>query len=100
MTPQLWINYRLRSVAHLPWRVLAYRFFNTIIDDLFAAIIRMPLLHRLSVFRDDIIFVLYMWQRWQYPVDASRPAEAYDDDSAGGEADARYEGQTPQRRPT
>lgn len=25
MTPQLFINYRLKSVAHLPWRVLLYR---------------------------------------------------------------------------
>jgi hypothetical protein len=43
MTPQLWLNYRLKSVAHLPWNVLGYRFFNTIIDDVFAAIIKMPL---------------------------------------------------------
>jgi hypothetical protein len=80
MTPQLWINYRLRSVAALPWRVLGYRFFNTIIDDLFAAVIRMPLLHRISVFRDDIIFVLYLYQRWIYPVDTSRPVEGFEDD--------------------
>ena len=25
MTPQLFINYRLKSVAHLPWRVLTYK---------------------------------------------------------------------------
>ena len=43
MTPQLWMNYRLRSVAHLPWGVLGFRFFNTIIDDVFAAFIKMPL---------------------------------------------------------
>jgi hypothetical protein len=43
MTPQLYINWRLRSVAHLPWKVLGYRFVNTVIDDLFAGLIRMPL---------------------------------------------------------
>ncbi len=43
MTPQLYINYRLKSVAALPWGVLGYRFFNTVIDDLFAAIIKMPM---------------------------------------------------------
>ena len=43
MTPQLWMNYRLKSVAHLPWNVLGFRFFNTIIDDVFAAFIKMPL---------------------------------------------------------
>lgn len=82
MTPQLWINYKLKSVAQLPWRVLAYRFFNTVIDDLFASIIRMPLMHRLSVFRDDVIFVIYMGQRWMYPIDRERPAESYEEDGS------------------
>jgi len=26
MTPQLYINYKLKSVDHLPWRTLIYRF--------------------------------------------------------------------------
>lgn len=47
MTPQLYINYRLKSVAHLPWRFLCYRSLNTVIDDLFAFVIRMPTMHRL-----------------------------------------------------
>jgi len=29
MTPQLFINYKLKSVAHMPWRVMGYKFFNT-----------------------------------------------------------------------
>jgi hypothetical protein len=37
-------------------------------------------MHRISVFRDDIIFVIYMVQRRLYAVDASRPAEGYEDD--------------------
>ena len=52
MCPQLFINYKLKSVAHLPWRQMTYKFLNTIIDDLFAFVIKMPMLHRLSVFRD------------------------------------------------
>lgn len=86
MTPQLWINYKLKSVAHMPWRVLGYRFFNTIIDDVFAAIIKMPLMHRISVFRDDVVFVIYMYQRFLYRVDASRPAEGFDVDESAAEA--------------
>ncbi len=39
-------------------------------------------MHRVSVFRDDFIFVLYMIQRRIYPVDASRPAEGFDDEPA------------------
>ena len=50
MTPQLFLNYKLKSVAHLPWRVLGYRFVNTFIDDLFAFIIRMPTMARMSCF--------------------------------------------------
>lgn len=52
MCPQLFINYKLKSVAHMPWRQMTYKFLNTIIDDLFAFVIKMPMLHRLSVFRD------------------------------------------------
>lgn len=72
MTPQLYINYKLKSVEHLPWRVMVYRFLNTIIDDLFSFIITMPTMHRLSCFRDDIIFVIYLYQRWIYRVDNTR----------------------------
>jgi hypothetical protein len=75
MTPQLFINYKLKSVAHMPWRVFVYKALNTFIDDLFAFIIKMPTLHRLACFRDDIVFVVYLYQRWIYPVDKSRSNE-------------------------
>ena len=52
MTPQLYINYKLKSVDHLNWRGLVTRFINTIIDDLFALMITMPTLRRLMYFRD------------------------------------------------
>jgi hypothetical protein len=39
-TPQLFINYKLKSVAAMPWRMMTYRCLNTIIDDLFAFIIK------------------------------------------------------------
>lgn len=106
MCPQLFINHRLKSVAHLPWKFLCFKFVNTFIDgkyylysclclfiylficiilcsftyfllliDLFAFIIRMPVMHRLSVFRDDFVFIIYMYQRYIYRVDMSRPVE-------------------------
>jgi hypothetical protein len=75
MTPQLFLNYKLKSVAHLPWRVLIYKSLNTFIDDLFSFIIRMPTMARISCFRDDVVFFIYLYQRWLYPVDASRPVE-------------------------
>lgn len=72
MLPQLFINYKLKSVAHLPWRTFTYKAFNTFIDDMFAFIITMPTAHRLACFRDDVVFLIYMYQRWLYPVDKSR----------------------------
>lgn len=52
MTPQLFINYKMKSVAHMPWKVMVYKALNTFIDDLFAFIIKMPTMHRISCFRD------------------------------------------------
>ena len=43
--------------------------------DLFAFIIKMPTMHRISCFRDDLVFLIYMYQRWIYRVDESRPIE-------------------------
>ena len=54
---------------------MTYKFLNTIIDDLFAFVIKMPLLHRLSVFRDDLVFLVYIYQRWIYRVDPKRANE-------------------------
>uniref|UniRef100_A0A914VFC9 Lipid scramblase CLPTM1L n=1 Tax=Plectus sambesii TaxID=2011161 RepID=A0A914VFC9_9BILA len=75
MLPQLFVNYKLKSVAHLPWRAFMYKAFNTFIDDLFAFIITMPTAHRVACFRDDVVFVIYLYQRYLYPVDKARVNE-------------------------
>jgi uncharacterized protein with PQ loop repeat len=75
MLPQLFLNYKLKSVAHLPWRAFMYKAFNTFIDDIFAFIIRMPTAHRIACFRDDIVFLIYLYQRYLYPVDKTRVNE-------------------------
>mmetsp|Transcript_25531 Transcript_25531/g.76645 ORF Transcript_25531/g.76645 Transcript_25531/m.76645 type:complete len:385 (+) Transcript_25531:41-1195(+) len=72
MTPQLALNYNLKSVSHLPWKLLCFRFVNTFIDDLFAFVIKMPMMHRVSCFRDDLVFIIYLYQRHIYDVDMSR----------------------------
>lgn len=72
MTPQVFINYKHKTVAYLPWKKFIYRALTTFIDDLFALIIRMPTMHRLSCFRDDVVFIIYLYQRHCYPVDKSR----------------------------
>lgn len=73
--PQLFINYKLKSTAHMPWKTLVYKALNTFIDDLFAFIIQMPTMHRLSCLRDDVIFLIYLYQRWAYGVDRKRANE-------------------------
>jgi hypothetical protein len=73
--PSLYINYRLKSVAHMPGRAMAYKFLNTFIDDLFAFTIKMPFLHRLATLRDDVIFFVYIYQAWAYKVDHTRVNE-------------------------
>lgn len=75
MTPQLFINYKMKSVAHMPWRMMSYKFLNTFIDDIFAFVIKMPTMYRLGCFRDDIIFFVFLYQRWQYKVDIKRVNE-------------------------
>ena len=86
MTPQLFLNYKMKSVAHLPWRVLVYKSLNTFIDDLFSFIIRMPTMARISCFRDDVVFFIYLYQRWLYPVDTSRPVEGLGEENPNATA--------------
>lgn len=75
MTPQLFINYKLKSVAHMPFRTMMYKSLNTFIDDLFSFIIKMPMLHRLACLRDDVIFFIYLYQRYIYRIDHTRANE-------------------------
>eukprot|EP00466_Bigelowiella_natans_P011518 jgi/Bigna1/89733/estExt_fgenesh1_pg.C_540109 len=62
-----------------------YKAFNTFVDDAFAWIIEMPTAHRLATLRDDLVFFVYIYQRFLYPVDKTRPNEfgfAYEADAA------------------
>ncbi|KAM5146782.1 putative lipid scramblase CLPTM1 [Mantella aurantiaca] len=89
MTPQLFINYKLKSVAHLPWRMLTYKALNTFIDDLFAFVIKMPMMYRIGCLRDDVVFFIYLYQRWIYRVDPTRLNEF----GTSGETPAALPGQ-------
>merc|ERR1719427_2035331 len=51
MTPQLFINY------------------------IFAFVIKMPTMYRIGCLRDDVIFFIYLYQRWNYPIDRTRVNE-------------------------
>ncbi|KAI4838492.1 CLPTM1 domain-containing protein [Plasmodium brasilianum] len=83
MTPQLYINYKLKSVEHLPWKALIYKSLNTFIDDIAFFLIDMPWMHKLSCFRDDIIFLCYIYQRCIYKVDKNRNEKLSHDQPQG-----------------
>jgi hypothetical protein len=87
MVPSLYINYRLKSVAHMPGKALTYKFLNTFIDDLFAFTVKMPWLHRLATLRDDVIFFIWLYQGWKYKVDYKRVNEF----GQGGDSDEEEE---------
>jgi len=85
LCPQLYVNFKLKSVAHLPWKVFMYKIFNTFVDDVFAFMIQMPLKHKLMTLRDDFVFIIFLVQAYMYRVDKSRINEfgyAYNDNVA------------------
>ena len=51
----------------MPWKTLMYKTLGTFVDDLFAFCIKMPTLHRLACLRDDVVFFVYLYQKWIYP---------------------------------
>ena len=59
----------------MPAKAMTYKFLNTFIDDLFAWTIKMPTLHRLATLRDDVIFFVYLYQKYKYKVDYNRVNE-------------------------
>ena len=75
MCPQLYVNYKLQSVAHMPMTALGYKVFNTFIDDVFALLVKMPLKHRIMTLRDDVGFLGFLYQWGAYRADKSRPNE-------------------------
>ncbi|TCD70434.1 hypothetical protein EIP91_003515 [Steccherinum ochraceum] len=75
LIPQLIINYKLKSVAHMPMKAMIFKTLSTVVDDLFAFCIKMPVLHRLACFRDDVVFLIFLYQRWIYRIDPKRVNE-------------------------
>jgi hypothetical protein len=80
---QLYLNYKLKSVAHLPWRQIV-QILNAIINSLSLSSKCQPCA-ALSVFRDDIVFAIYPVQRWIYRVDKRAPRFGYERRGGGRE---------------
>jgi hypothetical protein len=66
LTPQIYLNYKLKSVEHMPFKALTFKFLNTIIDDLYAFAVKTPTLYRIFCFKDDVIFVIFIYQIIKY----------------------------------
>ncbi|SPO25896.1 related to cleft lip and palate transmembrane protein 1 (CLPTM1) [Ustilago trichophora] len=75
LVPQLIVNYKLKSTAGMNSKTFVYKILGTFVDDLFAFCIKMPTLHRLACFRDDLVFFIFLYQRWIYGVDPTRRNE-------------------------
>jgi hypothetical protein len=78
MMPQIFINYKMKTVAYMPWRVLMYKFFRTFIDDVMAFFILheyMSEKHRWMTLRDDLVFCIFMCQWLMYGADRNRADE-------------------------
>ncbi|KTG32235.1 hypothetical protein cypCar_00009768 [Cyprinus carpio] len=54
---------KLKSVAHLQVSIFMYKGLNTFISDVFSGIITTPGPHQLACFRDDVVFLIYLYQR-------------------------------------
>ena len=48
--------------------MMTYKALNTFIDDIFAFVIKMPTMYRLGCFRDDIVFFIFLYQKYIYKV--------------------------------
>ncbi|XP_064883645.1 lipid scramblase CLPTM1L-like isoform X2 [Oncorhynchus nerka] len=75
MAPQLFINFKLKSVGHLQWNVLMYKAVNTFVNDAFACVFSTHPSHQLGCFRDEILFLLYLYQRRLYSTNKTRCRE-------------------------
>ena len=75
MMPQLYVNYKLKTVAGMSRNAMVYKFISTFIDDLYSFLEDLPLMYKIACFRDDIIYVIWLYQCYLYPVDPTRANE-------------------------
>ena len=72
LAPQLYLNFKLKSVPVMPWRTLAYKFVDAIIDDISNYAMGSPMLIMIIHLNDDVAFIILIFQRWLYKEDSNR----------------------------
>ncbi|KAL2083899.1 hypothetical protein ACEWY4_019417 [Coilia grayii] len=60
--PQLYVNYKLKSVEHLQSSIYMYKGVSTFLNDILGTVLTVPT-HPLACFRDDVTFLLHLYQR-------------------------------------
>jgi hypothetical protein len=60
----------------------------------------MPTLHRLACLRDDVVFFVYLYQRWAYKVDPTRANEYGQVGVAPEEAEKAKDGEVKETKKT
>lgn len=78
LLPPAYVNYKLKSVAHMPKRVMVYRGLYALVNDSFALVVRASLICKLTALGDVVIFFIYLYQCWEYRVDYNRENEISD----------------------
>eukprot|EP01006_Ploeotia_vitrea_P028104 TRINITY_DN60846_c0_g1_i2.p1 TRINITY_DN60846_c0_g1~~TRINITY_DN60846_c0_g1_i2.p1 ORF type:complete len:249 (-),score=36.68 TRINITY_DN60846_c0_g1_i2:750-1496(-) len=91
MIPQVLINYKLKSVEHMSWGALCYKALASFSNDLYPFFVTdLPMIYRISCFSDDVIFLIYVYQRWLYPAQDRVPAfEVEVGKGSDGDADGK-----------
>ncbi|CRG96361.1 serpentine receptor, putative [Plasmodium gallinaceum] len=62
MFPQVVKNYYTKTIQYIPLPSFVLLFLNAIMDDLLAIFLRVPTIHKFSVFGDDVIFTIFLLQ--------------------------------------
>ncbi|GMI12271.1 hypothetical protein TrVE_jg10505 [Triparma verrucosa] len=89
MTPQIYVNYKLKTVSHLTNNMMVYKVFNTFVDDAFAWLVDSPLKWKVMCLRDDLIFAVLVYQKFIYRTDMRRANDfgiAFEEDPKAIEA--------------
>ncbi|KJP84711.1 hypothetical protein AK88_05657, partial [Plasmodium fragile] len=72
MCPQIVRNYSTKTVERVPLFFFFFLFLYVLMDDLFALVLRIPLVHKWNALGDDIVFFIFLVQYCLYKKGSSR----------------------------
>ncbi|KAI8640032.1 cleft lip and palate transmembrane protein 1-domain-containing protein [Parasitella parasitica] len=61
--PQVYINYKMKSVNNLSLNTMIYKTINIVVDDAFVFMIHMPTMRRISYVKKNIVYVIFLLQK-------------------------------------